>query len=129
MFMVNMSAINPKEEERRTPPIEAVVDTGAELSWLPKQALLDIGIVPRRIMRFTTADGNSIEREVGYAILTAEGYDTIDEVVFAEKSDYSLLGVRTIEGFSVMVDNVNQRFVAAASCLAPANFRVGRVES
>jgi predicted aspartyl protease len=128
MFTVNLSAINPKEEERRTPPIEAVVDTGAELSWLPKQALLDIGIVPRRTMRFTTADGNSIEREVGFAILAAEGYDTIDEVVFAEEGDCSLLGVRTVEGFSVMVDNVNQRFVALASYLAPANFIVGRVE-
>jgi predicted aspartyl protease len=124
-FRVNLSAINPKEEERRTPPIEALVDTGAELSWLPGRALSDIGITPRGKTRFVTADGNYIERDVGYAILTAEGYDTIDEVVFAEEGDLSLLGVRTLEGFCVFVDNINHSFVAAAS-LAPANLKVGK---
>ena len=53
-----------------------------------------------------------IERDFGYAILAAEGYTTNDEIVFAEDSDMSLLGVRTIEGFNVMVDNISQRFVA-----------------
>ena len=43
---------------------------------------------------------------MGYAILRADGYETNDEVVFAEKGDMILLGVRTIEGFSVMVDNI-----------------------
>ncbi|MDR0197744.1 MAG: hypothetical protein LBI36_05955 [Oscillospiraceae bacterium] len=126
-FRVNLSAINPKEEERRTPPIEALVDTGAELSWLPRRALSDIGIVPRGEMRFVTADGGYIERDVGYAILTAEGYSTVDEVVFAEEGDLSLLGVRTLEGFCVSVDNVNHRFVAAAACFAPANLKVCKI--
>ena len=49
-------------------------------------------------------------RDIGYAILTAEKYSTIDEVVFAEKGDHILLGVRTIEGFGVKVDNINGRF-------------------
>ena len=48
---------------------------------------------------------------------------TIDEVVFAERSDLCLLGVRTLEGFGVMVDNVGHRLVAvttvAASSAAP----------
>ena len=124
-YKVNLTAINPKEEDKRTPPIEALVDTGAELSWLPKQALLDIGIIPRRRMRFVTADGKFIERDIGYAILTAEGYDTNDEIVFAEDNDLSLLGVRTLEGFCVMVDNIAHRFVATTS-LAPSNIKLGK---
>ena len=114
-FMVNLVAINPKEEDRRTPPVEVMVDTGSEVSWLPKQILLDAGITPRGKKRFVMANKQIVEREIGYAILTAEGYTTNDEIVMAEDSDMSLLGVRTLEGFSVMVDNIGHRFVATAS--------------
>ena len=70
--------------------------------------------------KFATADKRIIERDIGYAILTAEGYTTTDEIVFAEESDIALLGapllgVRTLEGFSVMVDNIAHRFVATVS--------------
>ena len=34
----------------------------------------------------------------------------MQEVVFAEKNDHILLGVRTIEGFGVKVDNINGQF-------------------
>ena len=112
IFKVNLYAANPKEEHRMTPPIEAMVDTGSELSWMPGQTLTDIGIHPRGKKRFNTADVKIVERDFGYAILSAEGYSTIDEVVFAEDGDLSLLGVRTLEGFSVMVDNIGHRFVA-----------------
>jgi predicted aspartyl protease len=114
-FMVNMIAVNPKEEHRCTPPIEVMVDTGSELSWLPKQSLLDAGITPRGKKRFATATQQIVERDFGYAILKAEGYSTNDDIVFAEESDMSLLGVRTIEGFSVMVDNIGHRFVATTT--------------
>jgi hypothetical protein len=42
-------------------------------------------------------------------------YTTNDEIVFAEPSYMSLLGVRTLEGFSVMLDNTGYRFVANAT--------------
>jgi len=121
VFRVNLSAINPKEEHRQTPLIESLVDTGSELSWMPKEVLHDIGVHPRGKKRFTTAAGQIVERDFGYAILSAEGYCTIDEVVFAEKGDLTLLGVRTLEGFGVMVDNIGHRFVATTS-IATSNF-------
>jgi predicted aspartyl protease len=117
-FMVNLTAVNPKEEHRCTPPVEVMVDTGSELSWLPKRLLLDTGIIPRGRKRFATATQQIVERDFGYAILKAEGYSTIDEVVFAEESDMTLLGVRTLEGFSVMVDNIGHRFVATITLAA-----------
>jgi len=119
-FMVNMTAVNPSERQRSTPPINVMVDTGAEVSWLPKKELLDIGINPEGKKRFVTADKRVIERDFGYAILKAEGYATNDEIVFAEDSDMSLLGVRTLEGFSVMVDNIGHRFVATATMACTA---------
>jgi len=118
MFKVNVTARNPKKEELETQPLEALVDTGSELTWLPAEVLKSVGIAPRRKRVFATATQQKIEREVGYAILSAEGYQTIDEVVFAEPSDMTLLGVRTLEGFGVAVDNIGHRFVATTTIVA-----------
>src|SRR5882672_7362894 len=98
LFRVNVVARNPKDESRETPPLEALVDTGSELTWLPADVLMQAGIVPRRKRTFVTATRQTVSRDVGYAILAAEDYETADEVVFAEPSDLILLGVRTIEG-------------------------------
>jgi predicted aspartyl protease len=117
-FKVNVTARNPKREECATQPLAALVDTGSELTWLPADALKGAGIAPRRKRIFATATQQKIEREVGYAILSAEGYETNDEVVFAESGDLTLLGVRTLEGFGVMVDNIGHRFVATTTLVA-----------
>ena len=118
VFKVNVVARNPKNEELATAPLEALVDTGSELTWLPAEVLRGAGITPRRKRIFATATQQRIEREVGYAILSAEGYSTIDEVVFAESGDMTLLGVRTLEGFGVMVDNIGHRLVATTTLVA-----------
>jgi len=118
VFKVSVTARNPKSEELATPPLEALVDTGSELTWLPADVLKGAGITPRRKRVFATATQQRIEREVGYAILSAEGYETNDEVVFAESGDMTLLGVRTLEGFGVMVDNIGHRFVATTTLAA-----------
>jgi predicted aspartyl protease len=117
-FRVSIVARNPKDEQRATPPVEAVVDTGSELTWLPAGLLQTAGIVPLRKRAFATATQQIVERQVGYAIVSAEGFETIDEVVFAEPSDATLLGVRTIEGFGVLVDNIGHRFVARTTLVA-----------
>ena len=120
MFEVNVTARNPKREELETQPLEALVDTGSELTWIPAETLKSVGIIPRRKRVFATATQQKIERKVGYAILSAEGYETNDEVVFAEPGDMTLLGVRTLEGFGVMVDNIGHRFVATTTIVAVA---------
>jgi len=119
-FKVSVVARNPKDESRETLPVEALVDTGSELSWLPSELLHRAGIVPRRKRAFATATQQIVEREVGFAIVAAEGYETIDEVVFALPSDATLLGVRSIEGFGVLVDNIGHRFVARTTIVAAA---------
>ena len=117
-FKVNVVATNIKDNQKITPPIEALVDTGSELTWLPADVLQSAGIIPVRDLTFQTATGQTVTRPIGYAILRSEGFETIDEVVFAEPGDMSLLGVRTLEGFSVMVDNVAHRFVARTTIVA-----------
>ena len=118
LFKVNITAVNPKSEDLETKPIEALVDTGSELTWLPADLIEQIGIVPRRNRNFYTATKQCITRPVGYAILRSEGYETTDEIVFGEPGDMILLGVRTLEGFGVMVDNLAHRFVATTTIAA-----------
>src|SRR5215831_13856751 len=55
VFKVNVTARNPKQEEMVTQPLSALVDTGSELTWLPADVLLAIGITPRRKRVFATA--------------------------------------------------------------------------
>ena len=69
LFKVNVVACNPQREDQVTPAIEVLVDTGAELTWLPAEVLGRIGITPRRKRTFQTATKQLIERDVGYAIL------------------------------------------------------------
>ena len=118
LFKVNAIAVSPQDPAARTPPVEVLVDTGSELTWLPADLLKQANIKPVRKRSFQTATKQSIQRDVGYAILQSEGFETIDEVVFAESSDMNLLGVRTIEGFGVSVDNIGHRFVAQVTVVA-----------
>ena len=127
-FKVNVVAVNPKREELLTEPIAAPVDTGSELTWLPAELLKNIGITPRRERLFTMANNAVLQRTVGYAIVRAEGYETNDEIVFAEPGDMTLLGVRTLEGFGVTVDHIGKRFVAAPSLAVSAALRSASLE-
>lgn len=113
-FLVNVVAVNPQQEERLTSPIEAAVDSGAEISWFPASELRRAGIAPRREGVLAAATGQLITRPIGYAILRVDGYETIDEVVFGEPSDAVLLGVRTLERFGVTVDFIGHRLIARA---------------
>lgn len=94
------------------------MDTGSELTWLPADALAQIGVAPRHKRTFVTATKEPVTREVGYVILASDEYETADEVVFAESGDMILLGVRTVTGFGVTVDNIGHRFVAQTTIVA-----------
>ena len=80
----------------------------------------DAGITPRGKKSFYTVTHEAVERDYGFAILSAEGFSTADEIVFAQDGDMSLLGVRTLEGFSVLVDNVDHRLIARTTLAVSA---------
>lgn len=117
-YYVNLVAINPQHEALRSVPVRTLVDTGSELSWLPAEALERIDIRRRRSRTFRLADGRTIDRDVGYCIVESEGFATVDEVVFAQPGDTPLLGVRTLEGFGVVVDPLAHRLVSISTLAA-----------
>lgn len=59
------------------------------------------------------ANGAVITRDVGYALLKVNGFETVDEIVFAEDGDLNLLGARTLEGFGAIIDAGRKQLVAS----------------
>jgi predicted aspartyl protease len=97
---------------------DTLIDTGSELTWIPQEILRSIGINVERRRSFIVADGRRVERDIGYAVVHAGGAATVDEVVFAEETDFALLGVRSLEGLNLRVDVVTKQLVDAGPVLA-----------
>jgi predicted aspartyl protease len=92
----------------------ALVDTGSEYTWIPAKTLEKVGVArEKKDLVFTMANGERITRSVGFAILRVDKNFTIDEVVFGEPGDMTLLGARTLEGLSLVVDPRRKKLVAA----------------
>src|SRR4051812_39413769 len=93
---------------------KCLVDTGSEYTWLPEDTLKRIGVKPeKKDVMFQMANGQTITRNVGFAILRVGEHFTIDEVVFAQAGDLQLLGARTLEGMNLQVDPQRKKLVAA----------------
>jgi predicted aspartyl protease len=58
------------------------------------------------------ANGQTITRRVGFAVIRVEGVVTTDEVVFGQEGDLQLLGARTLEGLNLRVDSRSKELVA-----------------
>ena len=97
---------------------DTLVDTGSELTWIPRGVLQSIGVAVERRRSFIVADGRRVERNIGYAVVHAGESATVDEVVFAEETDFALLGVRSLEGLNLRVDVVSKQLVDAGPVLA-----------
>ena len=57
------------------------------------------------------AKGLYVYRDVGYASIRVGKRETVDEVVFADKGDYILLGARALEGLLLWVDPKNKKLI------------------
>lgn len=98
----------------------ALVDTGSEFTWAPRQVLEELGIRPEMTQRFVIADGRQLERQVGIAIVHAAGTKAPDYVTFAEPGDMIILGARALEGMNLRVDALRKQLLPAGPILAGA---------
>jgi predicted aspartyl protease len=119
-FRTTMAIENPLNRGRRHVIENALVDTGAELTWVPGMVLSELGIAREKRTGFRTADGRAVYRDVGYAIVHAGGGETNDEVVFGEEGDTTLLGARSLEGLNLRVDARAKQLVDAGPMPAMA---------
>jgi len=113
-FQTSCTIANVTDEGKAFTMDNVMVDTGSEFTWMATEALNKVGIQPRKKdAAFLMANGQTITRSMGYAIVRVGEHETIDEVVFALPGDLMLLGARSLEGLNLMVDPARKRLVAA----------------
>ncbi|MEP7000776.1 MAG: hypothetical protein ABI969_09870 [bacterium] len=103
-FRIDIEIENPQRPGERRLVRGALVDTGSELTWIPRHILESLGVSHFKLWHFRQADGSALERWAGLATVFAEGLGTGDEVVFGEPEDMVLLGARSLEGLNLRVD-------------------------
>jgi predicted aspartyl protease len=122
VFFVDCTVENMMEPDKSARIEDLIVDKGSEFTWLAQGVLSSIGVRVRKPnQEFMMANGEVITRDVGYAILRVNGFETVDEVVFAQPGDLNLLGSHTLEGFGAIVDARRKQLVAAGPFLAAAS--------
>lgn len=119
-FRVDIEIENPARPGKRRALSAVLVDTGAELSWVPADVLESLGIERYNTWHFRQADGTILERRTGAAFIHVAGKRTTDDVVFGEPSDLVLLGSRTLEGLNFRIEPVTKRLVDAGPAPAAA---------
>lgn len=113
-FHVDIELARPGRKPQWHGLKHVMVDSGAEVSWLPEESLRALRVdVFKKDEPFVTADGRQVTRDVGIALIRCGEFKTVDEVVFAKPGDLRLLGARTLEGFNALVDPRRKRLVAA----------------
>jgi len=91
-----------------------LVDTGSEYTWIPTPLLERIGIKrEKKDIQFVMANGQTITRSVGFAVVHVADTFTVDEIVFAEPGDLAILGARSLEDLNLTVDSRRKKLVAS----------------
>ncbi len=119
-FRVDVEIENPARPGDRRALKSVLVDTGAELSWVPAEILESLAVERNNKWRFRQADGTILERWTGGVWVYVEGKRAADEVVFGEPGDLVLLGSRTLEGLNFRIEPVTKRLVDAGPAPAAA---------
>lgn len=100
--------------------LDALVDTGATYTWVPRDTLERLGVAPAFRREFETADGRIIQRDMAEVPVRLNGEMHFSLVAFGDEGTMPLLGVVTLETFSLGVDPVRQRLVPVRGLLMVA---------
>jgi len=119
-FQTDVEIENPVKPGAGQTISNALVDTGAELSWFPRAVLEELGVERLKVWHFRQADGTVLARWTGAVRLGIGDFWTVDEVVFGESHDLVLLGARSLEGLNLRVEPATKRLVDAGAAPAAA---------
>lgn len=115
VFYVTIALGDPQGE--RFEELQALVDTGATWTWVPRDVLLRLGNKPTLKRKLRTADNRVIERD-GTEVLIRIGDETLTTLcIFGDEGSELLLGAVTLDGFSLAPDPVNKRLVPVVGLL------------
>ena len=100
--------------------LEALVDTGATFTWIPREVLQRLEVVPEEEWPFELADGREVRYPVAWAQIRIGGREQPTIVVFGTPGSEPILGVVTLEEFLLAADPVHRRLIPVPGLLKPA---------
>ncbi len=118
-FAVPIQIVGPTG---RTVEVEALVDTGASDTLLPRGILLELGVKVLDRANYELADQRIVEFEVGEVQIRIDGRERTALVVFGSADATPLLGATTMELFKFAADPVGRRLLPVPGLLKPINF-------
>jgi len=84
--------------------VRFLVDSGATYTLLPEKVWKEIGLVPKRTLTFTLADGTTVQRRVSECHISLPQGEGHTPVILGEPGDEALLGVVTLEVWGLMLN-------------------------
>ena len=97
---------------KRMETVDALVDTGASYSMLPRSMLERLGIEKRFVLPFEQADGSVVDRDVGRAVLVINGDESPMRVIFGEDDSGALIGSNALQEFLLLIDPVGEQLIS-----------------
>jgi len=97
--------------------LDALVDTGATYTWVPRDVLEGLGVVPEEEWPFVLADGREVQYPVAWVQMKIGERARPTVVVFGEPGSEPILGVFALEGFRLAADPVNRRLISVPALL------------
>lgn len=92
---------------------EFLVDSGAAYTVLSKKYVERLGLKPSFKRSFLLADGRTVTRPIGNAIIEFQGQEVASPVVLGKKDDSLLLGVLALEGLGFVLDPFSRKLYHA----------------
>jgi len=118
IFRVPIQVSN--RDGNRFEPLEALVDTGAMFTWIPRDVLDALGAVGEEEWPFVLADGREVRYEVAWIRIRIGDRVRPTMAVLGDPGTEPLLGAFTLEGFLLAADPVNQRLISVPGLLMKA---------
>lgn len=95
----------------RSRTIEALVDTGAAYTVVPRQILESLGCQPIRIQRVVLANGRIEDWAMTQMDVEYEGRRVTTPILMGPANGPVLLGATTLEELGLGIDPVNRRLI------------------
>ena len=100
-FRVTLHLAGPTGE--RFTLMEALVDTGASYTWIPRDVLEGLGVRPDEERVFVLADGRAVRYPIAWVRVRLDERTQPTLVVCGDSGTEPLLGAFTLEGFGLGV--------------------------
>ena len=110
-FSVPIRIVNPYDPQRSR-QIELIVDTGATLTTVRREVLVEIGLRTRFSVEAVTIEGRQLRLDVGIATVELDGRRADIPVAFGLTNAPQVLGATALEILGFQVDPVSRTLIA-----------------